>query len=185
MAPDTTNPTSGTGHYEAGQTGLIVKIPAAEPAVRAWRERLDPSAIAGVPAHVTVLFPFLHEHLIDTTVQAALAEIVGSHRAFDVRFAESRRFPEVLYLAPEPDTTLRLLTRAIADRWPQAQPYGGRFPDVVPHLTVAQRQEADVLDEIEADLARSLPLTTRISSVDLMVHDGVAWRDRTSFALRG
>ncbi|WP_030156759.1 2'-5' RNA ligase family protein [Streptomyces sp. NRRL S-244] len=184
MPPDTTNATVEPGRYEAGQTGLIVKVPEAEPAVRAWRERLDPSAIAGVPAHVTVLFPFLHERLIDATVQAALAEIVSSHRAFDVRFAESRRFPEVLYLAPEPDTTLRLLTRAIAHHWPQAQPYGGRFPDVIPHLTVAQRQEADVLDAIEADLARSLPLTTRISSVDLMVHDGVAWRDRASFALR-
>ncbi|WP_369778536.1 2'-5' RNA ligase family protein [Streptomyces sp. R33] len=197
MAPDSTdtasrstpgstpNTTSGTARYEAGQTGLLVKVPEAEPAVRAWRERLDPSALAGVPAHVTVLFPFLDEHLIDATVHAALAETLGSHRAFDVRFAESRRFPAVLYLAPEPDTQLRLLTRAITDRWPQAQPYGGRFADVVPHLTVAQRQEPEVLAEIEADLARSLPLTTRISSVDLMVHDGVAWRDRASFALRG
>ncbi|MFD5509991.1 2'-5' RNA ligase family protein, partial [Streptomyces sp. NPDC127051] len=164
---------------------LFFTPPAAHPPVGRGRHRLDPSAAAGVPAHVTVLFPFLHEHLVDSTVQAALAEIVGSHRAFDVRFAESRRFPEVLYLAPEPDTTLRQLTRAIADRWPQAQPYGGRFPEVIPHLTVAQRQEADVLDEIEADLARSLPLTTRITSVDLMVHDGTAWRDRASFALRG
>ncbi|MCX5147171.1 2'-5' RNA ligase family protein [Streptomyces sp. NPDC048550] len=182
MATDTTH---DTGQYEAGQTGLIVKVPEAEPAVRAWRERLDPSAAAGIPAHVTVLFPFLEERLIDAAVHAALTETVGAHRAFDVRFAESRRFPEVLYLAPEPDTELRLLTRAITARWPQAQPYGGRFPDVIPHLTVAQRQEADVLAEIEADLTRSLPLTTRVSSVDLMVHDGTAWRDRASFALRG
>ncbi|MER7462846.1 2'-5' RNA ligase family protein [Streptomyces sp. NPDC097981] len=137
------------------------------------------------PAHVTVLFPFLDEHLVDAAVHAALAEIVGGRRAFDVRFAESRRFPEVLYLAPEPDTELRRLTRAITHRWPQAQPYGGRFADVIPHLTVAQRQDAAVLDEIEADLAHRLPLTARIASVDLMAHDGVAWRERASFALWG
>ncbi|WP_030721250.1 2'-5' RNA ligase family protein [Streptomyces sp. NRRL S-237] len=178
MADDST-----TSAFRAGQTGLIVRIPEAEPSVRGWRERLDPSAQAGVPAHVTVLFPFLDESRTDALVHSALADVLGGHQAFDLRFERCGRLPEVLYLVPEPDTRLRQLTEAIADRWPEAPPYGGRFADVVPHLTIAQGQEDAVLEEIEADLAGWLPFTSHVASVELMVHDGVKWQERASFAL--
>ncbi|WP_329417079.1 2'-5' RNA ligase family protein [Streptomyces sp. NBC_01268] len=172
-----------TSAFQAGQTGLIVRIPEAEPAVRGWRERLDPSARAGVPAHVTVLFPFLDESRIDALVYSALASVLGSHQTFDLRFERCGRLPGVLYLVPEPDTQLRQLTEAIADRWPEAPPYGGRFAEVVPHLTIAQGQEDVVLEEIEADLASRLPFTSQVSSVELIVHDGTKWQERASFAL--
>ncbi|MFI7005351.1 2'-5' RNA ligase family protein [Streptomyces sp. NPDC050145] len=172
-----------TSDFQAGRTGLIVRIPEAEPAVRAWRERFDPSARAGVPAHVTVLFPFLDESRIDALVHAALANVLGSHPAFDLRFERCGRLPGVLYLAPEPDTPLRRLTEAIAERWPEAPPYGGRFAEIVPHLTIAQGQEDAALEEIEADLAGRLPFTARVSSVELIVHDGTKWQERASFAL--
>lgn len=151
--------------------------------VGGWRERFDPSAQAGVPAHVTVLFPFLDESRTDEPVHSALADIVGSHPAFDLRFERCGRFPEVLYLAPDPDTHLRQLTGAITDRWPEAPPYEGRFAEILPHLTVAHGQEEAVMEEIEADLARRLPFASRISSVELMVHDGTKWREHASFAL--
>ncbi|MGP4084576.1 hypothetical protein [Streptomyces sp. KR55] len=61
---------------------------------------------------------------------------------------------------------------------------GGEFTEVVPHLTVADGQNDAVLDEIEADLLSKLPFTSRVSSVDLMVHDGAKWLERASFALR-
>jgi 2'-5' RNA ligase len=172
-----------TSRFQAGQTGLIVKIPEAEPFVRAWRERFDPSARAGVPAHVTVLFPFLDESRIDARVCSALADVLGSHHAFDLRFERCGRFPGVLYLVPEPDAQLRRLTEVSVDRWPDAPPYGGRFTEVVPHLTLADGHEDAVLDEIEADLIGRLPFASRVSSVDLMVHDGAKWQERASFAL--
>ncbi|MCJ1681519.1 2'-5' RNA ligase family protein [Streptomyces sp. APSN-46.1] len=174
-----------TSAFQAGQTGLIVRIPEAEPAVRGWRERLDPSAQAGVPAHVTVLFPFLDESRIDALVYSALADVLGRQQAFDLGFERCGRLPEVLYLVPEPDMRLRQLTEAIADRWPEAPPYGGRFAEIVPHLTIAQGQEDAVLEEIEADLTGSLPFTSHVSSVELMVHDGTKWQERASFALGG
>ncbi|MFB6820435.1 2'-5' RNA ligase family protein [Streptomyces virginiae] len=143
----------------------------------------DPSAQAGVPAHVTVLFPFLEESRTDELVHLALADVLSRHQAFDLRFERCGRLPEVLYLAPEPDTPLRRLTEAIADRWPEAPPYGGRFAEIVPHLTIAQGQEDADVEEIEADLAGRLPFTSHVASVELMVHDGVKWQERASFAL--
>jgi 2'-5' RNA ligase len=145
---------------------------------------LDPSARAGVPAHVTVLFPFLDESRIDSGVVAAVGEVIGRHRSFEVRFEHCGRFPGILYLVPEPDLPFRRLTEAIADRWPEAPPFGGQFDEVVPHLTIAQGQDDAVLEEAEADICRRLPITARVSSVDLLVHDGTSWQQRASFALR-
>ncbi|MFE5859366.1 2'-5' RNA ligase family protein [Streptomyces virginiae] len=176
-------PDDSTSTFQAGRTGLIVRIPEAEPFVRGWRERYDPSAQAGVPAHVTVLFPFLDESRTDALVHSALTDVLGRHQAFDLRFERCGRLPDVLHLVPEPDTPLRRLTQAIADRWPEAPPYGGRFAEVVPHLTIAQGQEGAVLEEMEADLAGRFPFTSRVASVELMVHDGVKWQERASFAL--
>ncbi|MGW4161373.1 2'-5' RNA ligase family protein [Streptomyces sp. NPDC004788] len=169
--------------FQTGQTGLIVRIPEAESSVRTWRERLDPSAQAGVSAHVTVLFPFLDESRIDALVHSELAQLLGSHPAFELRFERCGRLPEVSYLVPEPDIQLRQLTAAIADRWPEAPPYGGRFAEIVPHLTIAQGQEDVVLEDIEADLAGRLPFTSQVSSVELIVYDGTKWQERASFAL--
>src|ERR1700744_4733736 len=46
------------------QSALLLLVPAAEPAVGEHRARLDASARVGVPAHVTVLYPFLPPALL-------------------------------------------------------------------------------------------------------------------------
>ncbi|MFK0155172.1 2'-5' RNA ligase family protein [Streptomyces sp. NPDC090493] len=172
--------------FRAGQSGLIVRVPEAEPAVGAWRDRLDPSARAGVPAHVTVLFPFLDARLVDGGVRAALGDLLSHHRPFEARFDHCGRFPGVLYLAPapEPATRFRRLTEAIVERWPENPPFGGAFDDIVPHLTVAQGQDESVMARAEAALLTSLPLVTRVSTVDLLVHNGRQWEQQASFPLR-
>ncbi|WP_406425060.1 2'-5' RNA ligase family protein [Streptomyces sp. NBC_01589] len=172
------------GQYRAGETALIVKVPEAEPVVGSWRERFDASVGAGVPAHVSVLYPFLSQDRVGDQVLGVLGELFGSHSAFDLHFRGCGRFPGVLYLAPESDDQFRALTLAVADRWPEAPPYGGQFAEVIPHLTVAHGQEPSVLDAVEADLSSRLPVTTRVSSVQLLVFDGILWRERADFALR-
>lgn len=151
--------------------------------VRPWRDRFDPAARSGVPAHVTVVFPFLPASLVDAGTCAALDEIVGHHRSFEVRFEKSGRFPGVLYLAPTPDAPFRELTEAVVERWPEAPPYGGKY-DPHPHLTVAQGQDEAMLDEIEAGLRPGLPFAARVPTVDLVAYDGTHWLHRASFALR-
>lgn len=172
-----------SGRFVAGQTALVVPVPEAESVVRPWRDRFDPAARAGVPAHVTVVFPFLPASFVDAGTCAALDEIFGRHRSFEVRFENSGRFPEVLYLAPTPDAPFRRLTEAVVERWPEAPPYGGKY-EPHPHLTVAQGQDEAVLDEIEAGLRPVLPFTARVPTVDLVAYDGTDWLHRASFALR-
>ncbi|MEU4166985.1 2'-5' RNA ligase family protein [Streptomyces sp. NPDC026665] len=172
-----------SGTDQVARSGLVVTVPEAEAAVRAWRDRLDPSVGSGMPAHVTVLFPFLPEARLDGDTLAAISDVIGRHKSFEARFERCGRFPGVLYLAPEPATPFRALTEAVVDRWPETPPFGGQFADIVPHLTIAQGQDDAVLDEAEAGLLDRLPVVTRVASVDLMVHDGSRWRQRASFAL--
>ncbi|MFD3789128.1 2'-5' RNA ligase family protein [Streptomyces cyaneofuscatus] len=160
-----------------------MRVPEAEPLVRAWRDRLDPSALAGVPAHVTVLFPFLDVSRIDDGVRAAMVEVVGRHRSFEARFDHCGRFPGVLYLALASDTGFKRLTDAIVERWPEKLPFAGQFDEVVPHLTVAQGQDEAVVEQADAGLLPGLPVVTRVSAVDLLVHDGTRWRRRASFPM--
>ncbi|MEY9871433.1 2'-5' RNA ligase [Streptacidiphilus sp. MAP12-33] len=173
------------GRYRAGQTALLAKAAEAEPLVGHWRQRFDPSAAAGVPAHVTVLFPFLDADLVSASVIGDLTALIAGHSPLTVRFDGCGRFPDVLYLAPDPTGPLRALTESVAARWPEAPPYGGQFAEVVPHLTVAHGQPSGVFDEVEAELADRLPVSATISSVSLYVSDGQRWRCHTEFPMLG
>lgn len=171
--------------YRAGETALLAVVEEAEPLVGQWRRRFDAVAAAGVPAHVTVLVPFLDIDRLDAAAMNDLRALIGEHEPFTVRFDRCGRFPDVLYLAPTPARPFRALTEAVAARWPEAPPYGGRYTDIVPHLTVAHRQEEHVYDEVEAVLTTRLPLTASVASVALFVCDGDRWHRRAEFPLMG
>ena len=149
-----------------------------------WRQRFDSSAAQGMPAHVTVLFPFLpHDRLTDS-VRVALRQICGDVPVLDVEFRRTARFPGVLFLDPEPADGLRELTAALVRRWPEAPPYGGAFEEITPHLTVAHGVGDDVLADLEATLRDGLPIQARLSEACLYVFDGAMWhvRQRLPFA---
>jgi 2'-5' RNA ligase len=169
--------------YRAGMTGLIIAVPQAEPVVRPWRTEAELAAARGIPAHITVLFPFLDYELIDDRVLGDLARIVAAHQAFEVQFLECRRFPGVLYLAPVPDAGLTALTQDIARRWPEAPPYEGKFDEVVPHLTVAYDQGQGHFDLVEREVSAQLPFSVRIDAVRLLMATGDCWQEARSLPL--
>jgi hypothetical protein len=54
---------------------------------------------------------------VDRSVLADLDALVAKHQAFGLCLTQCRRFPGLLYLAPEPDSGLRALTAAVASLW--------------------------------------------------------------------
>jgi hypothetical protein len=70
------------GDQEREQSALLLPVPAAEAAVGAHRARLDASARDGVPAHLTVLYPFLPPALIGDAVLASLRRLFAGFPAF-------------------------------------------------------------------------------------------------------
>ena len=168
------------------QTALIVPILAAEPAVGAWRTELDRAASWGVPAHVTVLYPFLEPQRIDEHVLSELQTIIGSMSAFDLTLERVEWFGDVVvWLAPDPDVPFRALTKAVWDRYPQCPPYGGAHTEPIPHLTIGDGAPRERLREAAEEVCRHLPLRTRVERVSLIAGSDApgSWHALADFEL--
>lgn len=170
------------------ESALVVAVPEAEDLVSSFRDRHDPSAAEGIPAHVTLLYPFLPLDRIDGAALDELGRCFASFAPIRYRLASIRRFgSEVLYLAPEPDEPFRQLTRAIWHRFPETPPFGGRHPDIVPHLTVANLADPLAFETVASAFTQAavsrLPIIAFAAEVALMENVGGRWRRRTSFSL--
>ena len=153
------------------RTALIAPVAAAEIVVAEHRRHLDAASTWGIPAHVTVLYPFVPPPEVDEQVIAAVARAVAAVPAFDCSFARCRWFGlDVLWLEPTPTQPWRELTTAVSTAFPTYLPYGGVHDDVVPHLTVADRRLADLraLQAAEDAVQARLPVTACVDRVLLV-----------------
>jgi 2'-5' RNA ligase superfamily len=93
---------------------LLVPVPEAEPVLGRLRGRLDRAAAWGVPAHVTILYPFVLPDAISSEVIDLAAAAIASVPAFECTFARTSWFGEdVLWLAPEADVWPALPVRTV------------------------------------------------------------------------
>jgi 2'-5' RNA ligase len=166
------------------ETALLVPVPEAEPLVESHRLAHDPVAPLGVPAHITILYPFIPPAALDDAVERKIAEVLRGFSAFDFELRDVRTFADgVVYLAPEPVEPFTALTNAFAIRWPEHPPYDGSFTDIVPHLTVAMSSGAPV-EELADELRGGLPVASRADVVWLMEgRKGGGWTRRAAFPL--
>ena len=169
--------------FVTGSTGIVVTVPESELIVADLRDRFDPAARYGVPAHITVLFPWLPVDAVDGAARRALGELAATTPAWDAELTSVGRFPGVGWLAPSPSVPFVALTRAVWRRWPETPPYQGRFPEPVPHLTVADGHPDEVLDAVAAELAPGLPIRFRVLSLVLLGFDGARWTSLDRFPL--
>jgi 2'-5' RNA ligase len=168
------------------RTALIVAVPEAEPAVGAHRAALDRAASWGVPAHVTVVFPFLAPDVVDDDVLAALRATIGAVPRFTTALRSLGWFEErVVYLAPDPDDGFRRLIHAVWQRFPDAPPYGGAHPDVVPHLTIGHDHDPGVLRRAGDAVTPHLPIAVAVHTVRLLhgTDEPGSWTTVAEFAL--
>jgi 2'-5' RNA ligase len=169
------------------ESALVVLIPEAEVLVKSFRDRYDPQAALGVPAHVTVLYPFKSPTELTADVIGNLDKLFSKFPGFSASFTETRRFPGVLYLSPEPAEIFRHLTEVVTRRFPETQPYGGRFADVVPHLTLAQLSDPRKLEEAAAEFELEakgrLPIQAGVKEIALLDNESGYWTVRARFAL--
>jgi 2'-5' RNA ligase len=152
------------------ESGIIAPTPEADAVVGHLRSLHDPQARYGVPAHITLLYPFAHPSSVADAV-ADLRRLFGRQLIFEFSLAEVRRFPATAYLHPEPSATFVRLTEMLARRWPQFPPYRGVFTTVTPHLTVADHVATDVLDTVDASVSSLLPIHCRATEAWLMCSD--------------
>lgn len=167
-------------------SAFIVRVPEAEPHVAHLRERFDPSARLGVPAHITLLYPFMSPERITEADLEAVRGVAARVPAFGYRLTHIGRFPGCLYLAPDPAEPFVALTTSLCECFPTFPPYEGQHGAVVPHLTVAQAGEAEQ-HAAETELLSSLPssggLAASCSELVLIENSSGRWRPMQVFAL--
>jgi 2'-5' RNA ligase len=124
------------------ETALVLPVPEAAAVVDPWLGK-------GLSAHLTLTVPFLPSERA-----GEVADFAAAQEPFDYALVRCARFPAALYLVPEPDDRLHALIDACLRRWPEYPRYGGAHADVVPHVTVAERD----FDAAEAAVAPHLPI---------------------------
>ena len=155
------------------RTALIVEVPEAEPQIGQLRLEHDSSAALGVPAHITILFPFVDAESVD---EDALANLFAKFPAFDFELDRVERFDDgLVWLHPEPSLRFADLTAAVWQRWPDRAPYEGAYDEVIPHVTVS---------ETPIDVNVQLPIAAHAREVTLIEQapDG-RWAARSRFPL--
>ncbi|HEY6514438.1 MAG TPA: 2'-5' RNA ligase family protein [Burkholderiaceae bacterium] len=150
------------------------------------RERFDPSAALGMPAHITLLYPFMPPELMGAAVLQQVRAAVAGTCGFAFSLARVDRFPGVLYLAPEPASPFIELTRLLAHEFPEFPPYGGRYEAIVPHLTVAQAggaEQSHAEAELLSSLSGSAGIACSCSELVLMENAAGRWEPMHVFPL--
>ena len=178
---------SETTPSPAFEAALILPVAEAEALVGNFRLRFDPSTALGVPAHITINYPFKSYISQTDEVRTKLSSLFSHIPQFHFTLSEIRTFPGVIYLAPTPPDPFLTLINTVSSLFPDSLPYEGRFDETVPHLTVAQVEEA-ALAPIEADFSkyakRFLPLHCRARELLLMDNSEKLWKTRAIFPLK-
>ncbi len=165
------------------ESAIILTVPEAESLVGALRAEGDPSAAEGVPAHVTLLYPFMPDP--DVGVVEELRFFFSGVDSFPLTFTTVDEFPDVVYLAPAESAECHGLIEALVRRWPGFPPYGGLFEveAVVPHLTVVESPDAALRARARATVGQGLPVLSRAEVASLWVHGDAGWTRLADFPL--
>jgi 2'-5' RNA ligase len=170
------------------ESALVVLIPEAEDLIGTFRKRYEPPAASSIPAHVTILYPFKSPEQLTSELVTTLRELFSKQAGFTTSFLEVQRFPDMLYLAPEPAEPFRQLTEMIVKHFPDTPPYGGAFPEIIPHLTIVQFNDPQQLDQIAPDFLEAardiLPIHASINTVSLIENSNGDWQICAQFFLR-
>ncbi len=154
--------------------------------MRRHRERLDASAPLGIPAHITILFPFMPPETIDPPALTRLGELFAGVSRFSFRLDHTDWFgDDVLWLAPKDPRPFRALTQHVFRAYPAFPPFEGQFDDVVPHLTVGHGHPLNDLRAAEDSVQDRLPVESSATAVTLMTQQssGGHWTKTATFTL--
>ena len=102
------------------ESTLAILVPEAEGLVRSFRDRYDPAAKAGMPSHITLLYPFKSPNEIDGLVLDTLRDCFPRFQPFKFSLMTINQFSgETLFLVPGPEDPFRELTLAIWRCYPE------------------------------------------------------------------
>lgn len=159
------------------QSALLAPFPAVDPLVAQWRDAYDQAAPDGIPAHITLLYPFMAPDAIDEAVDATLTACFAGVAPFTCTLGRVGWFGDtVVYLEPVYPAPFVALTAALVAAFPAYPPYEGQFDAVVPHLTLGDTGTPAELQAVAAQAEALVPHTEPIDRIWLMTGElGSPW----------
>lgn len=139
------------------------------PAIEALRRAAVKDASRGLPAHVTLLSPFVRAGQLDAALRRRLAAILVRHLAFDYHLLGPKMSSDTLYAGVDSERPFLELHRDLATEFPEHPIYEGKGGELVPHVTVASGRSAIKDRRLIEDRAwHALPTRRRAYAVDLI-----------------
>ncbi|MGW7086824.1 2'-5' RNA ligase family protein [Streptomyces sp. NPDC054871] len=161
-----------------GTTAVLALLPDAEPLLE-LAAQVDARVVRpGVPAHATLLYPWLPAEAIGATelerLRTALVRATPEVGRISLRLAEVERAGTFVGV-PAPE--LHSLATAVRTAFPEQVPYGGRFGQEPPvHVTVALDAAAHTAADIARRVTGRLPISTEVSAVHVVALTPDGWQ---------
>ena len=148
------------------------------PALERLRRRSVRDSIEGVPAHLTMLYPFVEPARLGPAVRHRLAQVVAAVPAFEYRLTGRASWPDTVYVAVAPVEPFVELQRALAVAFPDFPLYGADSGfEFVPHVTIAEGPAVEDPRTLADQGWRTLPRAGRALSVEVIARPSRApWR---------
>ncbi len=157
------------------QSVILIPIPSADPVIGEWRKKYDHVALHGIPAHITLLFPFKESSQITQEIIKKLEGIFLKVKQFPFTLDRINTFPNVIFLDPNPRDEFIKLIEAIVHIFPENSPYEGKYSSINPHATIAQISDIEKTDslkkQIEEDISINFPIQCLAKEAWLMIED--------------
>ncbi|MGW0903324.1 2'-5' RNA ligase family protein [Streptomyces sp. NPDC002853] len=161
-----------------GTTAVLALLPDADPLLE-MAAQVDARGVRpGVPAHATLLYPWLPAENLDLRelerLQAVLVRAAPSSGRVPLRLTEVERAGAFVGV-PVPE--LRLLATAVRAAFPEQVPYDGQFGQDPPvHVTVSLNAADPTAADIERLVTSSLPITAEVSAVHVVALSPDGWQ---------
>jgi 2'-5' RNA ligase len=171
-------------------TLLAVPVPAADPLVRRltaeWEASYELGGVDEVHAHVTVLGPLIPVEAVDDQLHATLRRMYEATAPFDFRLEEVGVFTgTAVYLAPDPARRFAKLTADAVKAFPSYPPYGGKFDNVVPHMTLGPIWSPEMERALVAAGTAAVPIEATATEVRLILNDHKSFHTIGQYPLGG
>jgi len=132
----------------------------------------------GVPAHLTMLYPWVEPARLGADVRRRLAAVAARSSPFTYRLVGAATWPDTIYVAVDPVAPFLDLQRRLADAFP-AFPIYGADPgfEFVPHVTVADHDHVAEPGLTTDPAWQALPRAARATALDVIGTDAEGrWR---------
>jgi hypothetical protein len=168
------------------ETAIVIPVEGAEPLLSAAAAEVGFERPSGMPAHVTLLYPFVDAQglVVDHAREAQRA--LSIVHPFDCSFSSIGRFddpPVAIYLEPDPAGQFTAMIVALMSAFPEFPPYGGAIDEVVPHLTLVETADRAVWRAAEAWVTPELPIGTPVQRFSIYKQTTAGWNEAFTLPL--